>query len=517
MKTAGRHLAKGLRYMTTASMDAEEAAFKAACANVEKWWQEPRWKGVVRPYSASDVVMKSGTLEQSYASSTQAKKLWNLIQTHGSEKQPLHTMGAIDPVQMTQMAPFQKVLYVSGWACSSVLTTTNEVSPDMADYPYNTVPNQVQRLFKAQQLHDRRAYDAWRSMPFHERSKTSFVDYLRPIIADADAGHGGLTSVMKVAKLFAENGAAAIHMEDQMHGGKKCGHQAGKVVVPTSEHVNRLIASRLQWDIMRCDNLLIARTDADSAKLISSSVDGRDHEFILGIHKPSKPMAEALYEAEMDNAPSSRINEIEKKWLDANKLCTFDEAVEMALQKSSRESQFSKYKAAVKGKTIWDARQIAREFVGAEVFFDWDAPRTREGYYQFAGGLEAATKRVQAFAPYSDLLWLETKTPNLKEASGFASKLRASHPEKYLVYNLSPSFNWSAHGFSDSDLKNFLWDLAKEGFVLQLVSLAGLHSGAAITRELAQRFESEGMFAYVDVVQRREKEVGTDVLTHQKW
>jgi len=130
-------------------------------------------------------------------------------------------VGAIDPVQMTQMAENQEVLYVSGWACSSVLTSTNEVSPDLGDYPYNTVPNQVQRLFKAQQLHDRRHWDARRSMTKEQRQKTPYIDYMRPIIADADTGHGGLSAVLKLAKLFAENGAAAIHLEDQMHGGKK--------------------------------------------------------------------------------------------------------------------------------------------------------------------------------------------------------------------------------------------------------------------------------------------------------
>ena len=152
-----------------------------------------------------------------------AQKLFSLLSARAAEGLPVHTMGAIDPVQMTQQAENQEVLYVSGWACSSVLTSTNEVSPDLGDYPYNTVPNQVQRLFKAQQLHDRRHWDERRSLGKEGREKKKYVDYLRPIIADADTGHGGLSSVMKLAKLFAENGAAAIHMEDQMHGGKKVG------------------------------------------------------------------------------------------------------------------------------------------------------------------------------------------------------------------------------------------------------------------------------------------------------
>lgn len=150
---------------------------------------------------------------------------------------------------------------------------------------------------------------------------------------------------------------------------------------------------------------------------------------------------------------------------------------------------------------------------------DWssEACRTKEGYYQCAAGIELAIARVLAFAPYSDMLWLETKTPDLEQAKTFASRIREKYPNKWLVYNLSPSFNWSAHGFTDADLKGFCNELAKVGFVLQLVSLAGLHSTAAVTCELAKRFKEDGMLAYVDLIQRRERAVGTDVLTHQKW
>jgi isocitrate lyase len=330
------------------SIEQEEAKLDATTQSIQEWFESPRFKGIKRPYTARDVAIKRGTfpLDPLNPVNVQAKKLFALLSRAAEAGKPVHTLGAMDPVQQSQMAASQEVVYISGWVSSSVLTTAmNEVGPDLADYPYTTVPNQVQRMFKAQQMHDRKHLDERFSKTKEERKKLPYIDYLRPIIglsslirstqltsatADGDTGHGGLSSVMKLAKMFGESGASGVHFEDQLHGGKKCGHQGGKVLVPMSEHVSRLISCRMQWDIMGIEPLVIARTDAETGKLISSTADTRDHEFMLGLEvkdASTRPLAEVIAKAEASGATGKEIDDLEAKWMNGVTLVTFKEGV----------------------------------------------------------------------------------------------------------------------------------------------------------------------------------------------
>ncbi|HET9291673.1 MAG TPA: isocitrate lyase [Actinomycetes bacterium] len=385
----------------------------------EDWSTSPRWRGIRREYTADDVYrLRPQVLVEHTLARVGAERLWRLL----AERDHVPALGALTGGQAVQMVKAGlEAIYLSGWQVAADANLAEQVYPDQSLYPANSVPAVVRRinnaLLRAEQV--AKAEGAERS-------------YVVPIVADAEAGFGGPLNAYELTGALIAAGAAGVHFEDQLASEKKCGHLGGKVLVPTGAFIRTLQAARLAADVAGVPTVLVARTDALAATLLTSDVDERDRRFLTG-------------------------------------------------------------------------------------------ERTAEGYFRVTAGLDAPIARALAYAPYADLLWCETSTPDLDQARAFAEAVHAEFPGKLLAYNCSPSFNWRAQ-LDDQTIARFQKELAAMGYRFQFITLAGFHSLNAGMFELARGYAAEGMPAYVRLQQqelaleadgytatRHQREVGTGV------
>ncbi len=362
------------------------------------WATNPRWKGIERPYTAEDVLKLRGSVEIEYTlAKLGAERLWHKLTT-----QPfIAGLGALTGNQAIQeVQAGLEAIYLSGWQVAADANLAGEMYPDQSLYPANSVPAVVKRINNA----------LLRADQIQSVNGEGDIYWNVPIIADAEAGFGGNLNAFELMKSLIEAGAAGAHYEDQLSSAKKCGHLGGKVLVPTQEGINKLIAARLAADVMGVSTLVIARTDAEAANLITSDIDPRDHKFITG-------------------------------------------------------------------------------------------ERTNEGFYYVKNGLEQGIDRGLAYAPYADLVWMETGNPDLAYAKAFADAIHAKFPGKMLAYNCSPSFNWAKH-LSVETMLTFREELASYGYKFQFITLAGFHALNTSMFELSKAYKERGMAGYSELQER---------------
>jgi isocitrate/methylisocitrate lyase len=352
-----------------------------------------RWDGITRPYGPDQVERLRPSIRIAHTLAEHgARKLWELL--HGTEY--INALGALTGGQaVQQVRAGLRAIYLSGWQVAADANLAGQTYPDQSLYPANSVPAVVRRLNQALL----RADEIERA-----EAKDSTREWLVPIVADAEAGFGGPLNAFELMKAMIDAGAAGVHFEDQLSSEKKCGHLGGKVLLPTSQFIRTLVAARLAADVCDVPTVLVARTDADSAKLLTSDIDPSDHPFLTG-------------------------------------------------------------------------------------------ERTAEGFFRITGGLEMAIARALAYAPYADLLWCETSTPDLAEAKQFAEGVHRHFPGKLLAYNCSPSFNWKRH-LDQATIARFQRELGAMGYRFQFVTLAGFHALNYAMFELAEGYRDHGMAAY---------------------
>jgi isocitrate lyase len=525
-------------------------------SELQEYFSSSRFDGVQRLYSERQVAEQQGTIANDYTVAREAAEgFFSLLREKFSNKSSVTTFGPYSPGQaVTIKRSGIEGIYLGGWATSAKGSINEDPGADLASYPLSQVPDEAAPIVRALLTADRNQKFFRSRMTEEQRQKSPEIDFSPYIIADADTGHGGDAHVRNLIRRFVEVGVPGYHIEDQRPGTKKCGHQGGKVLVPVDEQIKRLNTARFQLDIMRVPGIIVARTDAEAATLLESNNDSRDHAFILGATNINVPLykfcalalqrmfnqlghkeilghllydlAEEQYDLatnwfksadiyeklqtiiarkvsadglELEHMLDEAMTIVVQAWESDAGIKTFPEAVADRIQLLQDDGQetamgVDEWMTYAKKASHFMARQKAKE-IGANIPWDWNRPRTTEGFFQIRGGIDYAIAKSLAVAPFADLIWMETKTANLKEATEFAEAIHAVYPEKMLAYNLSPSFNWDTTGMSDEEMRQFPSDIGKLGYVFNFITYGGHQADGVAGEELATALKQDGMLA----------------------
>jgi isocitrate lyase len=535
---------------------APQTPFDREVAATQQYFDSPRFDGIVRLYSARQVAEQRGTIPTDYTVAREAAEaFYPRLRELFAQKKSITTFGPYSPGQAVAMKRMGiEGIYLGGWATSAKGSTTEDPGPDLASYPLSQVPEEAAGLVRALLTADRNQQYLRLQMTEEQRASTPATDFRPFIIADADTGHGGDPHVRNLIRRFVEAGVPGYHIEDQRPGTKKCGHQGGKVLVPSDEQIKRLNTARFQLDVMKVPGIIVARTDAEAANLTDSRADERDQPFLLGVTNLKIPSykscflamvrrfydqgvtelnghllyalpegeyaaadawlerhgiaaavveAAAAYQDRADSSIDELFDKVESQFVDAWQvdagLMTYGEAVAELLEFRESEGEPPEMKVAEWRKfaeraPLYTAREKARE-LGAAVGWDCELAKTPEGYYQVRGGIPYAIVKSLAAAPFADILWMETKTADLADAREFADAIHAEYPDQMLAYNLSPSFNWDTTGMTDDEMRAFPEELGKMGFVFNFITYGGHQVDGVASEEFATALRQDGMLA----------------------
>jgi isocitrate lyase len=541
--------------MTEPGVEAN-TAFDQDVTATQQYLDSPRFDGIVRLYTARQVVEQRGTIPTDYTVARDAAAaFYARLRELFASKKSITTFGPYSPGQAVTIKRMGiEGIYLGGWATSAKGSISEDPGPDLASYPLSQVPDEAAGLVRALLTADRNQQYLRLKMTDAQRAASPATDYRPFIIADADTGHGGDPHVRNLIRRFVEAGVPGYHIEDQRPGTKKCGHQGGKVLVPSDEQIKRLNTARFQLDIMRVPGIIVARTDAEAANLIDSRADERDQPFLLGATNLKVPPYKACYLAMMRSLHEQGVTDIrghllyaipdgeyatadawlerhgiatvvteaaaawkdgkhqsiddlfddvESKFVDAWQadagLETYAESVAELLAFREREGEpldmnATDWRVFAERASLYAAREKARE-LGADVPWDCERTKTPEGYYQVRGGIPYAIAKSLAAAPFADILWMETKTADLADAKQFADAIHAVYPDKMMAYNLSPSFNWDTTGMTDDQMRAFPEEIGKMGFVFNFMTYGGHQIDGVAAEEFATALRQDGMLA----------------------